>query len=319
MSPEITFIVPAYHIAEYLPDCLNSILAVPVAKEIIVIDDGSSDNTPAVAQTFFQQNDCITLLSQHNQGVSAARNRGIALARGKFVQFVDADDILRNQSHYPDWLRFADEQGIDVVKTLIQWIELGGAHLKTQTPYFDHVGEAYVCHAHDYWHQMLLTNWFPSAVNGFYRTELLQSHHIRFPVGISHSEDALFFADVMNSQSDVRVLELNAVGYAYRHRMGSASHATDSNLRGFISTLHVIHALWQRRENAAQQQQKQPENTYWHTVYASLKNTIAVQFITVYERQYHLFNEREKAHIRSYVSVELLDLVRPFSQIEIVV
>lgn len=318
MQPEITFVIPAYNVAEYLPDCLESVLAVPVAKEIILIDDGSSDDTGKVAHDFFRLHDGITLIRQHNQGVSAARNRGIALARGRFVQFVDADDMLRNQTHYPAWIKWATEYQIDMVKTLIQWIKNNGEHLATQETYQQFDGEAYVSHGHDYWHQMLLVNWFPSAANGFYRTQLLQQHGLRFPEGLSHSEDALFFADVMCSQPDIRVLEIKQVGYVYRHRVGSASHATDGNVRGFVSTCEIVKLLWQRMESA-KQRAMQPENqTHWQQMQACLGNTIAVQMIMLYEKHYVHLNEAQKASVRHYFTPELLAFIQPFSKIEMV-
>ncbi|ULJ64973.1 glycosyltransferase family 2 protein [Wielerella bovis] len=318
MQPEITFVVPAYNVAEYLPDCLESLLAVPVAKEIILIDDGSTDNTGEVAQDFFRLHDCITLIRQHNQGVSAARNRGIALARGRFVQFVDADDILRNQAHYPDWIEFATQQKIDIVKTLIQWIKHNGEYLTTQSPYHQFNGEAYVSHGHDYWHQMLLVNWFPLATNGFYRTQLLQQHGLRFPEGISHSEDALFFADVMCSQPDIRVLEIKQVGYVYRHRVNSASHSLDSNMRGCVSTCEIVKLLWQRMEWAKQRAMQSENQAHWQRMHKHLISTIAVQVMVLYDRYYVYLNETQKASVRHYFTPELLALVQPFSKIDIV-
>ncbi|MDK4679241.1 glycosyltransferase family A protein [Kingella negevensis] len=150
MQPEITFIVPAYNIAPYLAQCLNSILQVPVVKEIIIIDDGSTDQTAQVAETFFRLHSENTLcLHQHNQGVSAARNRGIDLARGRYIQFVDADDILHNQHRYPTWLQFAQQNNINIVKVMIRWLK-DKEIIAIQTPYLAFTGEAYAATSYDY-------------------------------------------------------------------------------------------------------------------------------------------------------------------------
>lgn len=76
MSIQISFIVPVYNTEAELARCLDSLQAVPVEKEIILIDDGSSDNSVAVAQDYFKRFTNIKLLQQHNAGVSAARNQG---------------------------------------------------------------------------------------------------------------------------------------------------------------------------------------------------------------------------------------------------
>lgn len=87
----VSIIIPAYNAAATLRAAIESALSQPVAKEIVVVDDGSTDATGAVAQSF---GEAVTLLSGPNQGVSAARNRGIAASSGAWIVFLDADDLL---------------------------------------------------------------------------------------------------------------------------------------------------------------------------------------------------------------------------------
>jgi glycosyltransferase involved in cell wall biosynthesis len=91
LSPLVSVIVPAYNAERYLPECLASIDAqnVPFSVETIIVDDGSLDSTAALATRHPRS----TLLSQANRGPAAARNAGVAAARGKFIAFLDADDI----------------------------------------------------------------------------------------------------------------------------------------------------------------------------------------------------------------------------------
>ncbi len=91
-SPLVSVVVPARDAARFLPDTLRSVLAQGgVALEVIVVDDGSTDDTPAVLRRF---SDRITVVSQANAGQSAARNAGVARAAGRFLVFVDADDLF---------------------------------------------------------------------------------------------------------------------------------------------------------------------------------------------------------------------------------
>jgi glycosyltransferase involved in cell wall biosynthesis len=91
--PRVSIIIPVYNAARFLRDTLASALRQDVAdKEIIVVDDGSADDSLAIARQF--ASDQVRVFSQINRGASSARNRGLAEARGEFIQFLDADDLL---------------------------------------------------------------------------------------------------------------------------------------------------------------------------------------------------------------------------------
>jgi glycosyltransferase involved in cell wall biosynthesis len=93
--PTVSVIIPAYNSAKYLPEAIASILEQTYTDyEIIVINDGSTDNTSEVVTPYL---DKIRYFEQSNQGVSATRNRGIYLAKGEFIAFLDADDIFLPQ------------------------------------------------------------------------------------------------------------------------------------------------------------------------------------------------------------------------------
>ena len=90
--PRVSIIIPSYNSAEYLPQALDSLFnQTYTAYEVILIDDGSTDNTHEVIKPYERQ---IRYVYQENQGVAAARNRGIDLARGELIAFLDADDLF---------------------------------------------------------------------------------------------------------------------------------------------------------------------------------------------------------------------------------
>lgn len=94
---KLSIIVPVYNVADYLAKCLDSLLAQDLPQneyEIIVVNDGSTDNSGEIAQKYADKYANITLITQANQGLSVARNTGIARAKGKYIQFVDSDDYL---------------------------------------------------------------------------------------------------------------------------------------------------------------------------------------------------------------------------------
>lgn len=112
-----SFIIPAYNASNTIVRCLDSIyaLALNVADfEVIIIDDCSKDNTIAVVEEYAKQHTNITLLRQaenHRQG--AARNRGVSIAKGKYIVYVDSDDESANG--VVDALQLAEKNDLDMV------------------------------------------------------------------------------------------------------------------------------------------------------------------------------------------------------------
>lgn len=95
MNPLLSVVVPAYGVAEYLPACLDSILAQTLQDlEVIVVDDGSLDECGEIADSFARFDDRVRVLHTENQGLGPARNTGADEARGKYITFADSDDLI---------------------------------------------------------------------------------------------------------------------------------------------------------------------------------------------------------------------------------
>jgi glycosyltransferase involved in cell wall biosynthesis len=92
MSPTVSIVIPCYNGAPFLRATIDSALAqTHPALEVIVVDDGSTDDSAAIASAFGSR---VRVLTQANQGESVARNKGLAAARGDYIVFLDADDLL---------------------------------------------------------------------------------------------------------------------------------------------------------------------------------------------------------------------------------
>lgn len=114
MNDLITVIVPAYNVAPWLPRCLDSILDQTYKNlQIIVIDDGSTDSTPQIIDEYSRKDERIVAIHQKNEGLIAVRNKGIKMAMGKYVTFVDGDDTIRN-TMYEKLLDNAIEHDADI-------------------------------------------------------------------------------------------------------------------------------------------------------------------------------------------------------------
>jgi glycosyltransferase involved in cell wall biosynthesis len=91
VSPDVSVVIPTFNRAAYLPESLESVLGQEGPSfEVIVVDDGSTDETPAVLARY---GDRIRVIARQHEGIAAARNAGLAAARGRFVAFHDSDDV----------------------------------------------------------------------------------------------------------------------------------------------------------------------------------------------------------------------------------
>ncbi len=96
--PKISVIVPVYNVEKYLHECINSILAQTFTDfELILVNDGSRDNSGAICDEYANNDERITIIHQKNQGQAAARNTAIAIAKGEWINFVDSDDLIHPQ------------------------------------------------------------------------------------------------------------------------------------------------------------------------------------------------------------------------------
>ena len=94
-NPLVTIVVPMYNVEKYIEKCINSLLNQTYQNiEIIIINDGTKDNSLAIAERKAKEDRRIKIISQPNQGLSAARNTGIDNASGDYICFVDSDDFI---------------------------------------------------------------------------------------------------------------------------------------------------------------------------------------------------------------------------------
>ena len=115
---KLSVVVPVYNVEAYLKKCVDSLLSQNLpqnAYEIILVDDGSTDSCGAMCDAFAAEHPNIRVIHQQNRGLSGARNSGLAVATGQYIQFVDSDDFL-----CPDVLgglvREMEDRGLDILR-----------------------------------------------------------------------------------------------------------------------------------------------------------------------------------------------------------
>ncbi|WP_400239102.1 glycosyltransferase family 2 protein [Methanomethylophilus alvi] len=114
MTPTVSVIVPIYNVEKYLPDCINSLKQQTLSDiEIILVDDGSTDNSYDIACELCKGDCRFRLIHQSNGGTGSARNLGVRIARGKYIGFVDSDDYV-DPNYYKKMYDCAELHGSDM-------------------------------------------------------------------------------------------------------------------------------------------------------------------------------------------------------------
>ncbi|MCO5936063.1 glycosyltransferase [Mucilaginibacter sp. RB4R14] len=133
-QPLVSIIIPAYNSAKYLADAIQSALNQTWAnKEIIVVDDGSTDNSLAIAKAFESEN--VKIFSQPNNGAGAARNKGLQEAKGNYIQYLDGDDLLSPDKIAVQLAALAHNEGRIPVCSIIHFKDNDLTEANAPSPY----------------------------------------------------------------------------------------------------------------------------------------------------------------------------------------
>lgn len=110
---KLSIIVPVYQVKNYLNQCINSIISQTFTEwELIVIDDGSTDGSAEICNTY--ESDKIRVIHQPNAGLSSARNRGLEIANGQYIGFIDSDDFIA-EDYFETLIALAERFNADIV------------------------------------------------------------------------------------------------------------------------------------------------------------------------------------------------------------
>ena len=127
----LSVIVPVYNGDKFLKGCLESIASQTLDNiEVIIIDDGSTDDSAAIARSFGERYSHFKVVNQQNSGRSAARNTGLNRARGKYIAFVDADDFIDPLMYEKLFKTAAERQSEEVRCGAVQFDDTSGRIIK---------------------------------------------------------------------------------------------------------------------------------------------------------------------------------------------
>ena len=194
---DVSVIVPAYNVELYIADCLDSLIHQQTSYDVefIVINDGSTDETPSIIGTYAKRDSRIRVINQENRGLSGARNRGIKESRGRYIAFVDSDDELE-PNH---------------IQTLMD--ALVSSHTDYVTSGYSRIDE------HGELIERVPDNTYGTAWARIYKREIWEG--LRFPERLWYEDTVLAY--FVKPRYDEHVI--HDTSYRYRVRSGSISHA----------------------------------------------------------------------------------------------
>jgi len=213
MEKKISVIVPVYNVAAYLPECMDSILCQDYeALEIILIDDGSTDESGRICDDYAEKDSRIRVIHQKNGGAAAAKNAGLRIASGEYLSFVDSDDFLEPGA-YCHMLTLLEEYKADVVQCAFRkvfqnytedQIDLPGRKVEST--------DAALLH--------FLSGWSsPILWNKLYRKKLFDG--VFFEEGHVIDDEFFTYQGIMNAKT---IVYDDRIIYNYRMRRSSVMH-----------------------------------------------------------------------------------------------
>lgn len=212
MQPLISVIVPVYNGETYLANCIESIEKQSYKPlEVIIVNDGSTDQTGEVCQALTEKYDNIRLISLPDLGVSAARNAGMKEAKGDYLTFVDADDRIRPPMLQMLYEMLAQTHSQVVGCTFAKWqTQRGWELLEKSIPVEQNEITLYT--GKEYLNQQLLKG-NSRCWSKLYSAKFIRRNHIQFREGLTIGEDMLFLMELLPAIG--QIAEMNYPGYGY--------------------------------------------------------------------------------------------------------
>lgn len=217
---KLSVIIPVYNVEKYLKDCVESVINQTYKDiEIILVNDGSKDNSPQICDELSNLYDNIKYISQENMGVSVARNNGMKFATGELITFVDSDDTL-DSDMYQILIDLIEKENCDIAHCSYKRVDSLGVKPIGNT------GKIYVQNKVDALECLIAGYLFNGSLwNKIYRRELVEG--LKFKEGLIINEDILFNIQAFDLAKSTAFIDVAKYNYIVREGY-SATNTTDA-------------------------------------------------------------------------------------------
>lgn len=212
---KISVIIPVYNTEKYIDKCINSVLQQDLETEIIVVNDGSTDNSKKIIEKY---KDKIIYLEKENGGLSDARNYGLKYATGEYIAFLDSDDFMEKDL-FLNLEKYIDKK-IDIIKFKIKLVDENYKEIrKIPSPSFECVnGEK------AFENLFGLDEFLEVSCGYLYRKEFFKENNFHFEKGMYHEDFGLIPLVILKAKT---VISLNIYGYNYLQTQNSITRNLD--------------------------------------------------------------------------------------------
>lgn len=227
--PLISIVVPAYNCEKYIGRCIQSILNQTYTNfELIIIDDGSTDNTSEICRKFLQIDNRIIYLKKKNGGVSSARNKGIAIAKGIYISFIDSDDYLDSD--------FIQNFGLEYNRVIDILSQGCVSEYNEKEAVINKFSKHGVVDKTSFMESMIETWLFTPPWGKLFSSKIIRDNNIFFNEKFSYAEDRIFNVYFLLKAKTFKLSD--KIGYHYTHENPNA--LTKKNIKPEIIYDYVI-------------------------------------------------------------------------------
>ena len=238
---KLSIIIPMYNAEKYIGICLDSILDSNLLKEeyeIVIVNDGSQDKSPEIAQDYASRYSNVTYLTQENQGQSTARNYGIKTCQGEYIWCVDADDKVISEQ-LPKIIEALDEyKNLDILAIQLQNVTEEGQYLDVECsqPTLEHNKVLSGVEA-------VLSGYNPSSICALItKKQLFIDNNIFFVKGITHQDVELTYR-LMPCAANVVFSDIIPYLYIYHPNSTSKSMVPEKKIKYIKDDIYIINSF----------------------------------------------------------------------------
>lgn len=262
---KVTVIIPIYNVEKYLGEAIESVINQTYKNlEIILVDDGSTDNSGVICDKYEKIDNRIKVIHKKNGGLSDARNAGLDNTTGKYVMFLDSDDFLELNAVENMYNEMIDKNADYVIGNYINTTEEGE---KWEKPVFDlEKYKPFKLSINDHMNSFFIMN--SSVCNKIFKKEFIDKLNLRFTVGLP-AEDAIFTTYCFIKSE--RVYYTPCLVFNYRQRKGGSisSSCSKEYFDGINKAYRIIYENFRDSNNLG----------YYRYFYSKSMNYIIYKFI----------------------------------------
>lgn len=279
-----SIIIPVYNVERYLTECVDSILSQSFHSfELILVDDGSSDKSPAICDDYASGDDRVKVIHKPNGGQSSARNTGTEIAQGDYIIYIDSDDFIMDRNFLKKVRGVAEEKDIvfykhkkfnDATKKFSD-CSYSFAGIDENAPYMDSLKK-----------MIMEDAFFGMPWNKCIRRKVIVDNHIRFEEGLTGEDMDWIYYVILNSKS---LATIDETFIAYRQRENSITSSVKlKNLNDYV----MIIEKWYKNSNDGSYSDLEKD-----VIFASLAkyySNLLIMYTRVKDNKKHDYDRRIK-------------------------